>query len=300
MTETSPPALDLWSGAPPELRSDAAATQRTQHPTDGLLLSGVHYPTLTLHPAPPDRATGAAAIVCPGGGYQVLAVEKEGTAVARWLNHHGIAAGVLHYRVAPNRHPAPLRDARRALQLMRDHATAHGFDPARIGIVGFSAGGHLAASLSVLHAHPDAFAAPAPSSGANDETGLAFALLFYPVISLGAAPVTQHANSRVSLLGSDPAPELVDRLSLHRSVTPAAPPTFLAHTRDDPTVPVEHARVYFQALRAAGVPAELHDTHEGPHGLGLALNSPHPTVRAWSAACAAWLRERGLASADRP
>jgi acetyl esterase/lipase len=296
MPEFPLPALEIWSGSPPDLRADAVAVAtETQHPNDGLLLSALHHPTLTIYPAPSDRATGAAAIICPGGGYRVLAVEKEGVATARWLNHHGIAAGVLHYRVFPNHHPAPLRDARRALSLMRARAATHGFDPARIGVLGFSAGGHLAASLSVLHAHPDALPpGTTPESAGVDSSGPAFSLLFYPVISLGAAPVTMHASSRASLLGADPAPALVDLLSLHLSVTPAAPPTFLAHTFDDPTVPVAHARAYYAALRKAGVPAELNDTHSGPHGLGLALDSPHATVRAWSEACAAWLRSRRL------
>ena len=296
MATSTPLHFELWDGAPPDLRPDAAPPVHTQHPRDGLLLSALHHPTLTIHPAPRDRATGAAVILCPGGGYRVLAVEKEGVAVAHWLNHHGITAGVLHYRVFPNRHPAPLLDARRALQLMRENAASHGVDPARIGIMGFSAGGHLAASLSLLHAHPDATPpSPGSPSSSNDhanENGPAFAVLFYPAISFGAAPVAMHSGSRDALLGPEPTPALIEHLSLHRRVTPAAPPTFLAHTFDDPGVSVEHARVYFAALQAAGVPAELHDQHSGAHGLGLALDSAHPTVRAWSDACAAWLRGR--------
>jgi acetyl esterase/lipase len=263
MSTRSALQFDLWPDSPPELLPNAAAAVELLHPSDGLLLTELHYPTLTVHPAPRDRATGAAVIVCPGGGYRVLAVEKEGIAVARWLNHHGITAGVLHYRLLPNRYPAALRDALRALRMMREQAPVHGYDPSRIGIMGFSAGGH--------------------------------SLLFYAAISLGSPAVITHTGSREALIGTDPSPELVKLTSLHLQVTPATPPTFLAHTHDDPTVPVAHSRVYFEALRAAGVSAELSDTHSGQHGLGIALDSPHPAVRAWSEECANWLRERGLA-----
>jgi acetyl esterase/lipase len=294
MSTRSALQFDLWPDSPPELLPNAAAAVELLHPSDGLLLTELHYPTLTVHPAPRDRATGAAVIVCPGGGYRVLAVEKEGIAVARWLNHHGITAGVLHYRLLPNRYPAALRDALRALRMMREQAPVHGYDPSRIGIMGFSAGGHLAASLSVLAAHPDAEVPGVPPSNTN-EPGPAFSLLFYAAISLGSPAVITHTGSREALIGTDPSPELVKLTSLHLQVTPATPPTFLAHTHDDPTVPVAHSRVYFEALRAAGVSAELSDTHSGQHGLGIALDSPHPAVRAWSEECANWLRQRGLA-----
>ena len=217
----------------------------------------------------PDAPNGAAMIVCPGGGYGGLA-DHEGEPVARWLNTLGLAAFVLRYRLGPtHHHPAPLDDAAAAVRAAR----SQGFD--RVGVLGFSAGGHLAATVSTL----------ADGAGRAD-----LAVLCYPVITMHD-PHT-HVGSREYLLGPNPSAALVDRLSADRQVTPRTPPTFVWHTADDDVVPVENAMLYAAALRANGVPFELHVYAHGRHGVGLAGDDP--VLRTWTDRCADWLRGRGF------
>jgi len=251
-------------------------------------------PKLTLYPAPPDRASGAAIVVCPGGSYRTLASDHEGRQVAEWLNGLGVSAFVLQYRVGPRyRHPAPLTDAQRALRLVRFRSREWGVDPARVGIMGFSAGGHL---VSTVGTHFDdgtpQAADPVERMGSRPD----LMILAYPVISF-AAPFA-HAGSRQSLLGDPPDPKLVEDLSNERRVTARTPPAFLFHTADDLAVPVENSLAFYEALHAAHVSAELHVFPKGPHGVGLAPQDP--ALSQWPRLCAAWLKAMGFLDRAAP
>jgi acetyl esterase/lipase len=218
-------------------------------------------------------------------------MDKEGEQVAAWLNSLGVTAFVLKYRLGPSyHHPIELGDAQRAIRTVRFRAAEYRVDPARIGIMGFSAGGHLASTAGT---HFDAgipgAADPIDRIGSRPD----FLVLCYPVISLHDPYA--HVGSRVMLLGNAPDPTLVDNLSNESQVTAETPPTFLFHTANDRTVPVENSVNFFLALRKAGVPAEMHIYESGPHGVGLAATDA--TLSSWPARLEAWLRSRGLLNA---
>jgi acetyl esterase/lipase len=243
-------------------------------------------PTLTPYLPAKEKATGAAVIVCPGGGYTHLA-EHEGGPVAEWLNSLGVTAFVLKYRLGPRyHHPAPLQDAARAIRIVRSRAAEWGLDPQRIGILGFSAGGHLAATAGT---HFD--------SGQPDTSDVIERLssrpnvmiLIYPVITMREKT---HAGSKKNLLGENPTVELVALLSNDEQVTKDTPPTFLVHTQTDTAVPVENSLLFVTALRKAGVPFEFHLYERGPHGFGLGLKDP--ILASWPNRCADWLRLHGF------
>jgi acetyl esterase/lipase len=243
-------------------------------------------PSLTPYLA--KSPNGTAVIVCPGGSYQHLAMDHEGVQVAKWLNSVGISAFVLQYRLGPKyHHPAMINDAQRAIRTVRTRAVSMHIQPDRIGIWGFSAGGHLA-STAATHFDSGNPNAADPIDRASSRPD--FAILAYPVISLNSEYA--HAGSRLNLLGKTPDPKLLDDLSNDQRVTPQTPPTFLFHTTTDTTVPVENSVRFYLALRKAGVPAELHIFQNGPHGVGLAPTDA--TLSAWSGLLANWLRERGL------
>ncbi|GIW87607.1 MAG: beta-xylanase [Isosphaeraceae bacterium] len=285
-----PESLPLWpAGAPGALGND---------PGEDPFHSG-DIPTITVWLPARDRATGAAVVICPGGGYGFLATEHEGSEVAAWLNSIGVAGIMLKYRIAPRyRHPAPLEDAQRAMRLVRHHAQAWGIDPDRVGILGFSAGGHLASTVST---HFDTGRHEAADPVERQSCRPDFAILVYPVIAL--ATEYGHSGSRTNLLGDRPDPALLASLSNETQVTPRTPPTFLVHTAEDAAVPPENSLLYASALRRAGVPFELHLFAKGVHGLGLGTGwkgriGPEPSFQAWPSLCEAWLRGRGIL--DRP
>ena len=278
------PVIDLWPEGVPGLRADASAEKMHDE-----LVSNVHRPTLTCYAAPAARATGAAVIICPGGGYNVLAWEKEGVEPARWFNALGVAAFVLKYRLVEYGQPAPLRDVLRAVRLVRSRAAEFGIKPYRIGVMGFSAGGHLAACAGVL------YDAPEGRTGAALDAGSArpdFLLLIYPVITM--KDPYAHAGSRRSLLGPAPTPELIERYSAELQVNKDTPPAFLLTTFEDGTVPAENCLGFFEAMRRAGVPAELHAYEKGPHGFGL--RPGFGPVSEWPKAAESWLRLHGWAA----
>lgn len=245
-------------------------------------------PKITVYRAPAATANGAAAIVCPGGGYAQLASDHEGKQVAEWLNSLGLSAFVLQYRVGPRyRHPAPLLDAQRALRLVRSRARDFGVDPARLGIAGFSAGGHLAATTGTHFDDGTPGAAdPIERMGSRPD----FLILAYPVVSMSAP--FMHAGSVENLLGPSPDPKLAAFLSNELRVTARTPPAFLFHTEDDATVPVENSLALAAAFHRAGVPVELHVFPKGHHGLGLAPDDP--VLSQWPGLCASWLRALGM------
>lgn len=247
-------------------------------------------PVLTVYLPRVMQASTPAMVICPGGAYRVLASNHEGRQVAGYLNSLGIAAFVLRYRLGPKyHHPIELGDAQRAIRMLRARAPEWRLDPARIGIMGFSAGGHLAMTASTWfdRGNPSASDVIERNGSRPDLT-----VLGYPVISL-VEPWT-HQGSKDNLLGPNPDPALVQRLSGERAVTKDTPPTFIFQTNEDGTVPAENSLNYFLALRKAGVPSEMHVFEKGPHGVGLANDDP--LLAPWSTLLGNWLRLRGFAS----
>ncbi len=249
-------------------------------------------PTLTPYLPDPALATGAAIVICPGGGYAHLAAH-EGADYARFLNESRIAGFVLKYRLGSGgyHHPAMLQDAARALRTVRARASEWKLDPHRIGIMGSSAGGHLASTL-LTHfdaGKPDT-ADPIERQSSRPDLGI----LCYAVISLGEFG---HAGSRKYLLGPDPSPELVRELSNELQVTKDTPPCFIWHTYEDRGVRVENALQFAEALQRAGVPFDLHIYQKGPHGLGLGTRDWNPAKRhPWTRDCVFWLQAQGFAN----
>ena len=270
--QNEPKTIPLWPGGAP----GALGTEDRD------------IPTLSVYLPNANQATGTGVIVCPGGGYGNLALNHEGRQVANWLNSLGVAAFVLKYRLGPRyHHPIELGDAQRAIRLVRAQAAEFGVDPARVGIWGFSAGGHLASTVSTH------FDAGNPSdSDVIERAGSRpdFAILAYPVITFNAPYV--HAGSLRNLLGDNPDPKLVENLSSERQVRSRTPPAFLFHTNEDKGVPVENSVLYFMALRKAGVSAEMHIFEHGPHGVGLAMRDP--ALSQWPALLVNWMRGQGL------
>ena len=246
-----------------------------------------HVPTLTAFLPEPEARGGASMLILPGGGYGHLA-EHEGQGYAEWLRDQGIACYVLKYRLGSNgyRHPVMLQDAARALRMIRAFAKRDGLDPARIGVIGSSAGGHLASTLlTQFDAGDDDSADPVERESSRPDLGI----LCYPVISLGEF---RHDGSRRNLLGETPSPELIQNLSNELQVTAQTPPCFIWHTWEDQTVPVENALLFAQSLRRAGVPFDLHIYENGRHGLGL--GRPDAEAPPWAADCVFWLKQRGF------
>jgi acetyl esterase/lipase len=248
----------------------------------------------TLAPVWPDpaKATGAAMVICPGGGYGGLA-PYEGDHYARFLAEHGIAGFVLKYRLGSGgyHHPTMLQDAARAVRTVRARAADWKLDPHRIGIMGSSAGGHLASTL-LTHFDPGKPEAPDPVERASSRPDLG--ILCYPVISMGQFT---HRGSRDNLLGPNPPEALIRELSNELQVTKDTPPCFIWHTYEDQAVPVENSLMFAQALRQAGVAFDLHIYQKGVHGIGLGSHEYDPARRhPWTSDCIFWLKARGFAA----
>jgi acetyl esterase/lipase len=270
-TDVARAPITLWPAGAPDAVGNTAADSAT----------------ITPFLPPAGRATGAAAVIFPGGGYEHLATDHEGVQVARWLNSIGVTAFVVKYRLGPRyHHPTMLRDAQRAVRLVRAHASQWAVDPARIGVVGFSAGGHMAASVGT---HFDVDAAAVDDDVSRASARPDFMVLVYPVITM--ADPFAHRGSRTNLLGANPSSELVRLFSNETQVTRRTPPTFLVSTRDDRTVPIENSLRFYDALAADSVPVELHVFETGRHGFGLAASDPALSV--WPRLCEAWLRRHG-------
>jgi acetyl esterase/lipase len=274
----SPPIERLWSGSAP------GAIGITPDDT----------PEISVFLPMRWHASGAGMVVCPGGAYKLLMSSYEGEDIARWLNSFGVAAFVLKYRIAPRyRYPAPLLDAKRAVRYVRYNAGRFRIRPDRLGIIGFSAGGHLA-STEVTHFDRGDANSTDPVDRVSSRPD--FAILAYPIITFHA-PWT-HAESVHNLLGPDPDPAILDELSNDQHVTPETPPTFLFHTGQDTPVPPENSVLFYAALRKAGVPAELHVYAEGPHGVGLANGhgrAPRvPSLLSWPSRAEEWLESQWL------
>ena len=268
----TPETIPLWENRAPGALGDADADR----------------PTLTVFRAAGRQTGGTSVIIAPGGGYVNLAMDKEGRQIASWFNAMGVTAFVLKYRLGPRyRHPIELGDAQRAIRLVRSRAMQFGIAPDRIGMMGFSAGGHLAATAGTRF---DDGNASAPDEVDRASSRPDFLILAYPVISTD--PAIAHAGSVRSLLGENPAPALLQELSADLHVTARTPPTFLFSTNADTAVPAENTVRFYLALRQAKVPAEMHIFENGPHGVGLDLGDP--ALSLWPTLLTNWLRGRGL------
>ena len=252
-------------------------------------------PSLTVYAADPKKAMGTSVVICPGGGYDHLAFEKEGTQVAKWFNTQGVAAFVLKYRVSPYRHPIEMNDAKRAMRHVRANAKRYKIDPERIGIVGFSAGGHLASTVAT---HYDSGEPGAADTVDRQGCRPYFQVLVYPVITM-EGPYA-HGGSRQNLLGATPIAEDTWNLSNEKQVTAKTPAAFLVHAKDDPGVYLENSIFYYDSLLSHGVPAQTKFYDHGPHGFGLAdgvAGAPDlPDIKTWPSFCAIWMTDRGFLS----
>jgi acetyl esterase/lipase len=267
-----PQTIPLWQGRAPGALGDAAED----------------VPTLTIYMPPNTTGPMTAVIVAPGGGYRTLSMNKEGRIPATYLNSLGIAAFVLKYRLGPRyRHPVELGDIQRAIRAVRSRAAEWHIAPDKIGVMGFSAGGHLASTASTQFDRGNAASADAIDRVSSRPD---FAILGYPVITL-AEPWT-HQGSRTMLLGEDADISLARRLSTDTQVTADTPPTFLFHTNADTAVPVENSVYYFLALRKARVPAEMHIFKDGAHGAGMPMNDT--ALSEWPKVLGNWLRASGF------
>jgi acetyl esterase/lipase len=243
-------------------------------------------PALTLFPLSGNHSD-AAVLVFPGGGYHNLAMTYEGTEVAQWLNGLGIPAFVLRYRLGPTyHHPIELGDAQRAIRYVRAHASEYGIDPHKIGVWGFSAGGHLASSTGT---HFDSGKAGSADPIDRESSRPDFMILAYPVITM--RDPYAHKGSRTNLLGENPTQAQIDLMSNELHVTKDTPPTFIFQTTDDPVVPVQNSVEFYLALKKEGVPVEMHLYEHGKHGLGLAKNDPE--VSTWPTLLSNWLKMHG-------
>jgi len=245
-------------------------------------------PSLTVFQPAADKANGTAVVICPGGGYGFLAKDHEGKQVAEWFNQRGVTAFMLLYRLAPRyRHPAPLQDAQRAIRTVRARAKDWNVDPKRIGIMGFSAGGHLASTAGT---HFDDGKPDAEDPIDKVSCRADFLILCYPVITFD--PPFAHMGSRNNLLGKEQDAKLVESLCNEKQVTEKTPPTFLFHTDADKGVVPENSVLFYMALKKAKVPAELHIYEKGNHGVGLAKGDP--ILSTWADRLNGWLETRGL------
>jgi acetyl esterase/lipase len=274
--------IELWPEGIPDYEPNGPPEVIRDH-----RLYHVRRPRLIAYLPPAGAGCGTAVVDCPGGGYTHVSDpnEAEGTQ-ARWLNHLGVAVFALTYRFGEDGPATPLRDVLRAVRLVRSHAADYGIRPDRIGIIGGSAGGHVATCAATLYDDP----AGRTGSPLDRVSGRPdFTILLYPVITL--RDPYAHRGSRLALLGPHPSAELVDHYSTERQVTARTPPAFLVSTEEDTGVPLENAVAYYQALRRAGVPAELHLFERGPHGFGFTPGLG-PTSD-WPARCEDWLRFHG-------
>lgn len=255
---------------------------------EGRCLEQISNPELAVFLPPKETATGTAVVILPGGGYQKVCVFHEGYDLAEWFVEQGIAAVVLKYRlpsdeIMEDKSIGPLQDAQEAIRAVRRNAANWNLDSNKIGVLGFSAGGHLAATLSTRYG--EQVYAPEDDLSARPD----FAILIYPVISFNEA--ITHAGSRLRLIGATPAKETIDRFSNELQVTVQTPPTFLVHAADDESVPVENSIRYFEALKQHKVPAELHIYQRGGHGFGM--GETQGTESTWPQTCLLWMKSGG-------
>ncbi len=287
--QADPQTIPLWSSPPP-----VAARMPGQETHEDGRTRNVRDPALIPFLLPAARgAAQPAVLIFPGGGYGHLAIKKEGEAAARWANSLGMHAFIVKYRLNQFGAPAPLMDAQQAMRLVRARGRQWRVAPSKVGVVGFSAGGHVAASLN-QHYDQDLFTQLDPPAArpttAKHSARPDFAILVYPVITM--QDDFTHTGSRAGLLGAQPSPAAIEFYSLERQVNASSPPTFIVHSSADPVVPIENSLMYWQALRAVGVATEFLAFQFGGHGFGLENENKH-TAR-WPDRAADWLRANGF------
>lgn len=282
--------LKLWPYGIPGSKTDASYVEKITT-TDGRITrcEKVVTPDLTVFLPAPEKANGAAVLICPGGGYGVLAFDHEGNAIAKWLNDNGIAGIILKYRLPSDqimidKSIGPLQDAQEAMRVIRRNAPEWKIDPKKVGVIGFSAGGHLASTISTHYAEK-VYAVKDDISARPD-----FSLLIYAVVSMDT--LTTHRGSRNNLIGLKPGEDQVKRFSNELQITPDTPPAFLVHSADDKAVPVMNSIGYFRGLQKNNIPAELHIFQKGGHGYGLSPSGG--TESSWPDLCIRWLKVMGL------
>lgn len=284
------PVLKVWpNGVPGSIKNDTYSEKATE--TNGIAMryEKVTDPTLTVFLPTGDKATGTAVLICPGGGYGVLAFDHEGYAIARWLNENGIAGIILKYRlpsdlIMKDKSVGPLQDAQEAIRILRRNREHWKINPNKIGVIGFSAGGHLASTLSTHYAEN------VYESGDTTSARPDFSLLIYPVITFDTA--LTHAGSRRNLIGDNPSEDAIKRFSNELQITTKTPPAFLVHSSDDKAVPVKNSLVYYENLVKNNIPAEMHIFQKGGHGYGLSVGKG--TQSAWPDLCVRWMKENGF------
>ena len=270
-----PKTLRLWQGEAP----GALGKEESEKGSNDV-------PTLTVYLPAESKANGSAVVVCPGGGYGGLAAH-EGKPVAEWLNTQGSVGLVLRYRLGPKyHHPVMQQDVNRAIRLARFHAKEWGIDPKRVGVLGFSAGGHLASTAAT---HYDTGKPDDADEIDRQSCRPDIAILVYPVISMSES--FTHKGSRQNLLGKEPDEKLVDWMSSEKQVTKDTPPTFLVHSSDDKAVPIQNSFAFAEALAKNGVPFTMVSFKTGGHGYGM---GKPPETTAWPVACAGWLESLGF------
>ena len=285
-----PKVLKLWPDGIPGSKNDPSYVENIIT-TDGRVTraNNVVTPDLTVCLPDPATANGAAVLICPGGGYGTLAFDHEGNAIARWLNDNGIAGIILKYRlpsarIMVDKSTGPLQDAQEAMRVIRRNAASWKIDPGKVGVIGFSAGGHLASTISTHYA--DKVYEVKDNISARPD----FSLLIYPVITMDT--VFTHRGTRNNLIGPDPTEKNVFRFSNEKQVNAETPPAFLVHSSDDNAVPVLNSISYYEALVRNKVVAELHIFQKGGHGYGLAPKGG--TESSWPDLCLKWLKQTGM------
>jgi acetyl esterase/lipase len=279
--------LNVWpDGVPGSMRCETYFEGSTITGDHVSHYEKVTIPTLTVFLPPADKANGTAVLICPGGGYGGLAFDHEGFAIAHWLNDNGIAGIILKYRlpsdlIMKDKSIGPLQDAQEGIRIIRRNAGQWNINPGRIGVIGFSAGGHLASTLST-HFAEKIYELTDTTSARPD-----FSLLIYPVISFDAS--FTHAGSRKNLIGDTPSEEMIRHFSNELMINGKTPPAFLVHSSDDKVVPVKNSLVYYEGLVKDNIPAEMHIFQAGGHGFGLSVN--RGTQSAWPDLCLRWLNE---------
>ena len=278
--------IPLWEGTPP-LQKKMELEEKTVQ--EGIVrISNVQTPTLEVYLPTKSIQNGQAVLIFPGGGYKILAYDWEGTDFAKWLNSEGIVGIVVKYRLPDSPSltdpkEVPLLDAQRAMRMVRQYAEEWGINPEKVGVMGFSAGGHLASTLSTQYDHQ----LDLPKDTIDELSARPdFSVLVYPVISFRDKSV--HSGSSKALIGENPSQELLDRFSGELNVTSETPPTFLVHAQDDKGVPVRNSLLYYEALTNAGVPASMHLYPTGGHGFAFGLGKG--TVENWQNELLTWLK----------
>ena len=289
-SNAQPVVVKLWPGGIPGSKTDPSYIEDITV-NDGRVVrcERVTSPDLTVCLPSAEKATGTAVLICPGGGYGMEAFDHEGNAIVIWLNDNGIAGIILKYRlpsdkIMMDKSIGPLQDAQEAIRVIRRNASAWKINPSRVGVIGFSAGGHLASTLST-HYLEKVYDVSDSTSARPD-----FSLLIYPVVSFD--PAITHMGTRNNLIGTDPDEKQVSRFSNELQITAGTPPAFLVHSADDDAVPVINSILYFSGLQKNKIAAELHIFQKGGHGYGLAPKGG--TESSWPELCIKWLKAMGL------